>query len=45
MKSVDKKCSRWAIFLSIIALVVSFTIGFIWIFSVKEQSVVSGGLI
>lgn len=41
MKSVDKKCSRWAIFLSIIALVVSFTIGFIWIFSVKEQSVVN----
>lgn len=41
MKSVDKKCSRWAIFLSIIALVVSFTIGFIWIFSVKEHSVVN----
>ena len=41
MKSFDNKCSRWAIFLSVIALVASITLGIIWIFDVKELSVVN----
>ena len=41
IKSIDKKYSRWAIFLSVIALVASFTLGSIWIFDVKELSVVN----
>ena len=40
-KSLDKKCSNWAIFLAIVALVISFTIGSTWILSVKELSVVN----
>ncbi len=40
-KSLDKKCSNWAIFLAIVALVISFTIGLTWILSVKELSVVN----
>ncbi len=38
---MDTKCSRWAIFLSVIALVASITLGIIWIFDVKELSVVN----
>ena len=41
MKSLGNKCSSWAIFLSVIALVASITIGIIWIFDVKELSVVN----
>lgn len=41
MRNMDTKCSRWAIFLSVIALVASITLGIIWIFDVKELSVVN----
>lgn len=41
MKGIDKKFSRWAIFLSLIALLISMAVGLIWVSSVKELSVVN----